>query len=59
MTRDTLMRFPLNRLYKALVRQMFEEKQARERAELLLMQHTLRQAFAPAATPRRVEWSEL
>ena len=59
MTRDTLMRFPVNRLYKALVRQMFEEKQARERVELLLTQQSLRQAFAPAATPRRFEWSAL
>ena len=59
MTRDSLMRFPVNRFYKACLCHLFEEKQALERAELLLMQHTLRQAFAPAATPRRVEWSEL
>ena len=59
MSSDTLLRFPVNRFYKACLCHLFEEKQARERVELLLTQQSLRQAFAPAATPRRVEWSEL
>ena len=56
---DTLLRFPVNRFYKACIRQIAEQRRQHEVAQSLLTQHSLRQAFAPAATPKRVEWSAL
>ena len=59
MSPHSVMRFPVNHLHKACLLQIFEQKQARERAESLLAQHSLRQAFAPPPARKRVEWSEL
>ena len=56
---DSVLRFPVNHIYKACILQLFEQKQARERAQSLLAQHSLRQAFAPPAARKRVEWSAL
>ena len=44
---------------KACIRQIAEQRRQHELAQSLLTQHSLRQAFSRAATPRRVEWSEL
>ena len=59
MSPHSVMRFRVNQLYKACLLQIFEQKQARERAESLLAQDSLRQAFAPPPGRKRVEWSEL
>ena len=44
---------------KACIRQIAEQRLQHELVQSLLTQHSLRQAFSRAVTPRRVEWSEL
>ena len=44
---------------KSRIRQIAEQRRQHELVQSLITQHSLRQAFARAATPRRVEWSEL